>query len=90
MGQVERMSPWSVPAPPLGILHLLANFVTQDLIPVDLSACDRQLTTQGLKSGVRHGLVVLTDCSLRAKHGRKQASNILFVHFKMFLYECFN
>lgn len=71
LSPLESESPWAAPYPPLGILHLLANFVTQDLIPVDLSACDRQLATQGLKGGVRHGLVVLTDCSLKALRWRE-------------------
>lgn len=65
MSQVERVS--LVPDLALGILHLLANFVTQDLIPVNFSACDRQLATQGLEGGVRHSLVVLTDSSLEGK-----------------------
>lgn len=82
---MERASPWYVPDLQLSILHLLANFVTQDLIPVDLSACDRQLAPQGLKGGVRHGLVVLTDCSLRANMKGKQIS-IIFLDF--FISKC--
>lgn len=27
----------------LSVLHLLANFVAQDLVPVDLGACHRKL-----------------------------------------------
>jgi len=49
---------------PLSVLHLLANLVAEDLVPVDLGACDGQLATQGLEGGVRHCLVVLTDGSL--------------------------
>ena len=45
----------------LGVLHLLADLVAEDLVPVDLGACDWQLASQGLEGGVGHGLVVLTD-----------------------------
>lgn len=64
--------------PPLGILHLLANFVTQYLVPVDLCACDGKLPTQSLKGGVGHGLIVLTDCSLKANKKKKREFNVLF------------
>lgn len=49
----------------LGVLHLFADLVTEDLVPVDLSACDRQLAPQGLEGGLRHGLVVVADGDLR-------------------------
>lgn len=67
VGPAEHASLWSVPDIPLGILHFLSNFVTQDFIPVDLGACDRKLATQSLEGGVRHGLVVLADGRLRER-----------------------
>lgn len=51
----------SPPYRPLLVVHLLADLVAEDLVPVDLGAGDRQLSAQGFESGVRHGLVVLTD-----------------------------
>lgn len=66
--------------PTLGVVHLFANFVTQDFIPVDLGACNRQLATQGLKGRVRHCLVVLIDCSLGAKKRKRKKENPNFTH----------
>ena len=48
----------------LSVLHLLADLVAQDLVPVDFGARDRQLAAQGLEGGVRHGLVILADRGL--------------------------
>ena len=58
----------------LSVLHLLADLVAQNLVPVDLGACDRQLAAQGLEGGVRHGLVILTDRGLEAgRHGNTRS-----------------
>lgn len=48
----------------LSVLHLLADLVAQDLVPVDLGARHGKLAAQGFESGVRHGLVILVDGSL--------------------------
>lgn len=45
MGQQEHASPWSVPGLALSILHLLANLVAQDLVPVNLGPSDWELAT---------------------------------------------
>lgn len=45
-------------------MHLLANLVAEDLVPVDLGAGDGELSAQGFERGVRHGLIVLTDGNL--------------------------
>lgn len=53
-------------APPffLRVVHLLADLVAEDLVPVDLGAGDGELSAQGFERGVRHGLIVLTDGNL--------------------------
>lgn len=57
------------------VLHLLANFVGENLVPVDLGARDGQLAPQGLEGGVRHGLVALADGGLDG--GRRSVSAAL-------------
>lgn len=48
----------------LRVVHLLADLVAEDLVPVDLGAGDGELSAQGFERGVRHGLIVLTDGNL--------------------------
>jgi len=48
----------------LSVLHLFADLVAEDLVPVDLSASDGQLSAESFEGGVRHCLVVLTDSRL--------------------------
>lgn len=55
---------------PLSVLHLFANLVTEDLVPVDLGAGDRELSAQGFERGVGHGLIVLADGHLKNKENR--------------------
>lgn len=45
----------------LGILHLFADLVAENFVPVDLGASNRELPAQSFKGRVRHRLVVLTD-----------------------------
>lgn len=51
----------------LSVLHLLADLIAEDLVPVNLGAGDRELSAQSFERGVRHGLVVLTDGHLKDK-----------------------
>lgn len=45
----------------LGVLHLFADLVAENLVPVDLGAGDGELPAQGFEGRVRHRLVVLAD-----------------------------
>ncbi len=45
----------------LSVLHLFADLVAEDLVPVDLGASDGQLSAESFEGGVWHCLVVLAD-----------------------------
>lgn len=48
----------------LGILHLFADLVAENLVPIDLGASDGELPAQSFEGRVRHRLVVLADSRL--------------------------
>lgn len=44
--------------------QFVADILEQNLIPVNLCPCDRELATQGLEGRLTHGLVVVVESTL--------------------------
>jgi len=72
-----------------GLGCLLADFVAQKLLPVDLGACHWQLTAERLEGGVRHFHVVVTDSSYTKRFDtRSKILHLYTVLYRTILQEC--